>query len=816
MDVQDQSKHSIPSGHESHGVYLCRRCGWPFPNPHPSAKHRRSHKKICGTIDGYTNLIHSEVVSDDENHLDDDKDKTPSPKIQKKTSIGGGGGAIGGSFSRSEDESFLDAVTEFADTTSTGSANKTLDRDLFFSFKDAEHADFKVDSSEAKSALLETNGKSADDLVKDGVVEPTLKQSDISQEAQSIDDVGAGVKLESVTSDGVNEEIKHEKLESESEPVSEVVKEAEIVHGAENINEEIKLEKFEMEHEHASEAVKEPETVQSVSVLTQKEDLGASECSKEQILEVEKEPDMVLTQIKEQIQEVVKEPESVSSEKDDLCAPESEKELSHEVVEEPESVLIEKEDLGAPKLEKDLKEQIQEDFNESIAILTENKNLVAPKLENCSTEEIEEVVKEPKSVLIEKEDLGAPESETHSNKHTHEVFEEPESVLTEKDDLGAPILEKSSKEDTFEVVQEPNSTLIKKDELETPKLENGSTKQIQESVKEPESILTEKQDLDAPESEKCSNEHTHEVVEEPKTVLTEKDDLGASILEKNSKEHTFEAIEEPNSSSIEKEDLGAPNLEKHSNDHTHEVLEEPDTVLTKKVDLEAQNLEKLPKEATKEPKVDDCIVNDKNTSGVVSEPIIGKLITNQDSGVDLSIDSSNSLEANWGSVSVLSTASIDDKPKLNSGKPDNHSGSSDVFEPPSFMTLVQPEGKDQKPCSSEVQDAQKAGWIPTIANVSNESEERKKNEEVIAKVTNWSTGKHSAPLKNLLGEAKSPSVKESVTVVHKDEGATEKVNQELLSSPPKLIEDGKKAGKKVKGRGLWMPFGCCSSVNVVN
>ena len=27
--------------------WICNRCGWIYPNPHPSAKHRRNHKKIC-------------------------------------------------------------------------------------------------------------------------------------------------------------------------------------------------------------------------------------------------------------------------------------------------------------------------------------------------------------------------------------------------------------------------------------------------------------------------------------------------------------------------------------------------------------------------------------------------------------------------------------------------------------------------------------------------------------------------------------------------------------------------------------------------
>lgn len=52
-------------GNENHGVYVCHKCGWPFPNPHPSAKHRRAHKKICGTIEGYkeepTNFNGSDV-----------------------------------------------------------------------------------------------------------------------------------------------------------------------------------------------------------------------------------------------------------------------------------------------------------------------------------------------------------------------------------------------------------------------------------------------------------------------------------------------------------------------------------------------------------------------------------------------------------------------------------------------------------------------------------------------------------------------------------------------------------------------------------
>jgi len=69
------------AGHESHGVYVCHKCGWPFPNPHPSARHRRAHKKICGTLEGYKFVDSEETplsaLSDDDHGSDEDP-KTPS------------------------------------------------------------------------------------------------------------------------------------------------------------------------------------------------------------------------------------------------------------------------------------------------------------------------------------------------------------------------------------------------------------------------------------------------------------------------------------------------------------------------------------------------------------------------------------------------------------------------------------------------------------------------------------------------------------------------------------------------------------------
>ena len=74
--------------------------------------------------------------------------------------------------------------------------------------------------------------------------------------------------------------------------------------------------------------------------------------------------------------------------------------------------------------------------------------------------------------------------------------------------------------------------------------------------------------------------------------------------------------------------------------------------------------------------------------------------------------------------------------------------SSDMFEAPSFMTLVEPRGVDDKKATGSetltaVQNPEQpkpaslqTGWFPSMTHVVNESQGRKKNEEIIAKVTN--------------------------------------------------------------------------------
>nr|GEV39995.1 uncharacterized mitochondrial protein AtMg00810-like [Tanacetum cinerariifolium] len=201
-----------------------------------------------------------------------------------------------------------------------------------------------------------------------------------------------------------------------------------------------------------------------------------------------------------------------------------------------------------------------------------------------------------------------------------------------------------------------------------------------------------------------------------------------------------------------------------------------------------------------------------NASGVVSETVVNendaKLMSSQDCGVDASVGSSsrNSLEGNWGSVSVLSTASID------------------AFGGPS---LVEPKKEiDQNASEIKPVTTQNSQLPKSEANITNETEGRKRNEEAIAKVTNWTTNEQiHTPLKNLATEAKASNPIQLSTMIQKDEAAektdepkksnmssgTTMANQE--PSPPKYIGEGKKVRKKTKGISSWVPFMCCSSVN---
>ncbi|XP_038893765.1 uncharacterized protein LOC120082590 [Benincasa hispida] len=241
-----------------------------------------------------------------------------------------------------------------------------------------------------------------------------------------------------------------------------------------------------------------------------------------------------------------------------------------------------------------------------------------------------------------------------------------------------------------------------------------------------------------------------------------------------------------------------------------------------------------------------------------------------DASVD-AISQTDSLEGNWGSVSVLSTQSdlpaiLDSEvtlqartgaeetnlKKVDAATERQHSNRSDLFEPPSFMTLVEPNGGGiQNSATTEIQTARnreqpnsaslQAAWFPSNAHVANNSPGRKKNEAIIAKVTNWSAGKPHTALKNLLDDAalenkqKSPTqINNLASMIQKDEKPMKNDsigkqvdsitrpksptshlgNREIANewnSPARYPSDIRR--ERRKGRPYWAQFVCCSSVH---
>lgn len=189
-----------------------------------------------------------------------------------------------------------------------------------------------------------------------------------------------------------------------------------------------------------------------------------------------------------------------------------------------------------------------------------------------------------------------------------------------------------------------------------------------------------------------------------------------------------------------------------------------------------------------------------------------------------------------------STESSDAALKKGSSTSKEHrADSTELFEAPSFMTLVEPvKDINRQSASPESHSNQKpqspyspsqAGWFPSLTNVVNDSQGRKKNEEIIAKVVNWSSGKTHTSLSRLLIEAnleskhKSQTAQDAASMTHEGQvskdirplgkttaknstASTAKgVTNKEYSSPARLP-----ITKKEK-RKICFPFMCCPSIN---
>ncbi|KAK9725832.1 hypothetical protein RND81_05G172600 [Saponaria officinalis] len=173
MQTQEQKSlnHTGSSGHG--GVHVCHKCGWSFPNPHPSSKQRRAHKKVCGTIqghrlddDGAPNNAHVEGHVGELNADDDLKTTSGNvaERILSRRSSSGVGSKSSGSI-RSDDDVYMDAVSENSENVATITrlaSDGVMER--FYSMDNRNEMD---DNEPAREFPAGTDNLSTPDLLED-------------------------------------------------------------------------------------------------------------------------------------------------------------------------------------------------------------------------------------------------------------------------------------------------------------------------------------------------------------------------------------------------------------------------------------------------------------------------------------------------------------------------------------------------------------------------------------------------------------------------------------------------------------------------
>nr|XP_019707085.1 uncharacterized protein LOC105048895 isoform X2 [Elaeis guineensis] len=120
---REEKRRPQPSGHER---VVCHKCGWVYPNPHPSAKQRRAHRKHCGTTGGGGGAV-----------------------------TAGGGGAKGGEGKKASDE-------ELSDEDRRRNSVEVVVEDLKLGVEEGKGVKGSVGSggefgNSGKDAILETN-----------------------------------------------------------------------------------------------------------------------------------------------------------------------------------------------------------------------------------------------------------------------------------------------------------------------------------------------------------------------------------------------------------------------------------------------------------------------------------------------------------------------------------------------------------------------------------------------------------------------------------------------------------------------------------
>ncbi|KEH20641.1 putative transcription factor C2H2 family [Medicago truncatula] len=946
MHHQDQTITHTP-GNENHGVYVCHKCGWPFPNPHPSAKHRRAHKKICGTIEGYkeepTNFNGSDVDY-----------KTPG-----LVELGSNNGGIERKFSRSESEVYSDAVDDFPDTGLSQGVKHNLQQEhtlnsaadvsplIASSSNDCQIKNPKIMQSESFEVgnIGGTQGQ-----LSGSTVDPlTSSIADSKNEESSIVHGDGFSGLSSDSSLGIAEAVpnllpekniyagenvtdcslvcdeKELNLKGTDEVKSEKDR-VEIMESTDNIVGEtyegtpkiVVNEAISLDHDMGNEAVnpKEKKGPGSLSLLPQYEfpqEVNSSIITNEAQVESAHAIHSTSNEV-----EVLPEKEDVNVNIDPLPVHDDKFDAAY-----PQSVSL--------KHEEHVTEENNFHFNTSQ--LSERNGVLSSEMhvmdndtktenihaEDCSEVSLVELTTETYqisheigvSTKTEMDENDFPEE--HEPDEIHENSQPESSLMVSANEFQREASFRSATDETFSIISNDTTEIndasvvgkvvgenVVNDSEVIVKDFQPRSDHLQSEVEQSSDLFRNNSD-DAGENGKIedlinSNIKLYEENKKPTGIaadLHEEQDeqLSVKAAEDFSRKHTSHSSTnavlsvEPDSA-VEDDSIGEP-VQDQSHDNLVKLGSSGiDTSADSHEAWDAQLLVKATEDLASKyashssinsgaSAEHDSAVEDNSGGREVSRVTAVPLPVDDQSNnnltkltpprTDVSVDSGSrrdSLEGNWGSGSVISMISdapavtdVETLPSTGSlasteaGKSDLNvrqaapaerqlSGKSETFELPSFTTLVEPSHvASPKGTTSETTNPQQsnstspAGWFPTLNQVINESEAKKKNEEKITKITNRSRSKEHTPLKSLLGEAtprnkpKSPKIEENngsgLTTVNSILGPespseTQVVKEKAANewnSPARYPANIKREKKKLKSRPFWIQLVCCTTVD---
>ncbi|XP_022979694.1 uncharacterized protein LOC111479336 isoform X3 [Cucurbita maxima] len=882
---------------KSHGVHVCNKCGWHFPNPHPSAKRRRAHKRVCGTIEGFK-LVESEAntlvtISDD-----DGDHKTSSSNVLGGCYSDKGVDGTKTKSKASEDEMFSDAVAEFSegvepnksvgDALDSVSMSKIAVEDEMSSSRTSKDREVLVENSVIAEAAINQSGtdqenKSNQEIVNletdcgtassssSTVAQTAIDQSGNEQEAkinQELVDLETDFGTPSSSSSTENQQVEDSAIAETTVKQSGTEQDTKINQDYGNLETNFRTGNSvipSIDHMNTTTTgdsyLNEPETI--VPALLQEWNIDSVENMPQCFLS---SPDRRYDEKKNEDFDLCKNltetAASTGKTDNDKSEPLSELEETIEIPREPLqsvadndmsihsemplSVVSDVKPIGLTQVSSDARKELEycssNNLLETNKIKEENDNVHLPSVSL-------NIVDHPEASVEDSKDHDHKEVES-TNCFVHDPHEscltlqaEPFDQTSEVASFDTKTVENRQKQESGvenvsvdmraeEVpIQDVNAAQIKGMLGENEKYDKNLT--ISDATNFGiDSIPSAVLGIDSA-SESTTNRRENKCIAVAEEIA---DESARTIsLTESTDSRKFSVSFAPETQESVKED-----------DHSNEsVTGRSDSFQ----DGSLVQLAGVGNRIASETGKDDGVKID-------VEPQLTSAVL--DASVD-AISQTDSLEGNWGSVSVLSTLSdlpavVDGEvtqqarteaeettlKKANAATEGQHSNNSDMFEAPSFMTMVEPNGGGIQQNSATREQPNyallQAGWFPSYTHVANDSPGKKKNEAIIAKVTNWSAGKPHTALKNLLDDAalenkqKSPTRVENLgSMIHKDEKPDEKtVNavtqakspaSELRSreianewnSPARYPSDIRR--ERRKGRPYWAQFVCCSSVH---